>query len=165
MWGGKVPIISMLESGRIFMCVHVYMCTWVYMGMFLCVRVNKHIPQHMCGGQTPALTIDLHLPSCLRPGLFFAVCWLRQASGPTAFGSAVSVSSLAIGALGLQMCATTFSFCPGSGDSNSGSHNGTASVLSTEQSPQPMAPFSKEGKATVPTPTLPFSGPEALHCF
>lgn len=72
-------------------------------------------------------------------------------AGPTAFRSAVSISSSAVGALGLQMRATLLSVCMGYRDLNSGSHNGT-SVLSTEQSLQPTAPFSKKGKTTVPTP-------------
>lgn len=52
------------------------------MGMFLCVRVDKHIPQHMYGRQTPALTIGLQRLSCLRQGLFFVVRWLHQARWP-----------------------------------------------------------------------------------
>lgn len=46
-----------------------FVCTW-----YKCVCMCAHTPQCMCGGQDKTLDVALHLPPCLRQGLFSQLC-------------------------------------------------------------------------------------------
>lgn len=146
MWGEKITIISTCMM-CMYVCEHAQACSYVWVW---CAYLNTcmEVRPSLSHWSSPSILFATGSFSCLLSPL---ATWPHKC-----LDSSVSISYLTTVA---QMCGAMLSFCIGSRNWNSGFQNGTTTIFSTEQSPQPMA------RTEFQILPLPFSIPEALHYF
>lgn len=129
----------------------------------MCASMHRHVPMCVwCAYLNTCMEVRPSLSYWSSPSILFATGSFSCLLSPLAtwphkrLDSSISISYLTTVA---QMCGAMLSFCIGSRNWNSGFQNGTTTIFSTEQSPQPMA------RTEFQILPLPFSMPEALHYF